>query len=172
VKRTLKTFILPSSLPLFKHSRLFVGALFGYVAFILALAITTGWLHLGMAMVLPAAVYGVWWVALRTFDHPVRHTNYGVGGSLASRDEIHSLVSRIVVGAMASAGIVAAIWQLWWPATLVVLYAYFLFVLFSMKSVYRSIVLGKPRRAERSPIGRRLKPLRNSWAPRAANGRK
>ncbi len=172
VKRTLKTFILPSSLPLFKHSRFFVGALIGYVGFILALAITTGWLHLGMAMALPAAVYGVWRIARRTFDHPVRHTNYGVGGNLASRDEIHSLVSRIVVGAMASAGTVAAIWQLWWPATLVVLYAYFLFVLFSMKSVYRSIVLGKSLRGEPPPIGRRLKPLRNSWAPRAANGRK
>jgi hypothetical protein len=116
-------------------------------------------------------VYGVWQIALKTFEHPVRHTNYGFGGSVASKDEIHALVSGIVVGALASAGAVAAIWQAWWPATLVVLYGYFLFVVFSMKAAYRSLVLGKGHRVEPSFLGR-MKPLRNSWAPRVANGRK
>jgi CPA2 family monovalent cation:H+ antiporter-2 len=171
VKRTLKTFVLPSSLPLFKHSRTFVAALFAYAAYIVALALIPGWVHLGMAFALPAVVYGVWQIALKTFEHPVRHTNYGFGGSVASKDEIHALVSGIVVGALASAGAVAAIWQAWWPATLVVLYGYFLFVVFSMKAAYRSLVLGKGHRVEPSFLGR-MKPLRNSWAPRVANGRK
>ncbi len=171
VKRTLKTFVLPASLPLFKHSRVFVVALFGYVAYIVALALAPGWFHLGMTLALPAVVYGVWGIALTTFEHPVRHTNYGFGGTLASKGEIHSLVSGIVVGALASAGAVAAVWQFWWPATLVVLYAYFLFVVFSMRATYRSLVLGKGRRVESSILGR-MRPLRNSWAPRAANGRK
>ena len=171
VKRTLKTFVLPSSLPLFKHSRTFVAALFAYAAYIVALALIPGWPHLGMALALPAVVYGVWEIALKTFEHPVRHTNYGVVGTIASKGEIHSLVSGIVVGALASAGAVAAIWQFWWPATLVVLYAYFLFVVFSMKATYRSIVLGKGRRTEPLFLGK-MKPLRNAWAPRVANGRK
>ncbi|HTD81271.1 MAG TPA: hypothetical protein VK723_03870, partial [Thermoplasmata archaeon] len=160
-----------SSLPLFKHSRVFVAALFAYAAYIVALALIPGWPHLGMALALPAVVYGVWEIALKTFEHPVRHTNYGVVGTIASKGEIHSLVSGIVVGALASAGAVAAIWQFWWPATLVVLYAYFLFVVFSMKATYRSIVLGKGRRTEPLFLGK-MKPLRNAWAPRVANGRK
>src|SRR5206468_1333607 len=131
-------FVLPASLPLFKHSRGFVLSLLGYVAFLVALAITTGGWHLALALGLPAAVYGMWRFVLRTFEPPVRHTNYGVESNPGSQDVIHSLVSRIVVGALASAGIVAAIWQLWWPATLVVLYAYFLFVVFAMKATYRS----------------------------------
>jgi len=172
VKRTLRTFVLPASLPLFKHSRVFVLSLFAYVVFLITLAITTGWWHFGVALGLPAAVYGMWRVALRTFEPSVRHTNYGVDSNPGSQDVIHSLVSRIVVGALASAGIVAAIWQLWWPATLLALYGYFLFVVFTMKATYRSIILGVGRRAEPSLVGRKLRPLRNAWAPRTANGRK
>jgi CPA2 family monovalent cation:H+ antiporter-2 len=171
VKRTLRTFVLPAALPLFKHSRTFVLSLFSYVVLLGALAVTSGWMHVAVVAALPLGVYGVWWVALRTFELPVRHTNYGVVGTLASKGEIHSLVSGIVVGALASAGAVAAIWQFWWPATLVVLYAYFLFVVFSMKATYRSIVLGKGRRVEPSFLAK-MKPLRNAWAPRVANGRK
>ena len=172
VKRTLRTFVLPASLPLYRHSRVFVLSLFSYVVFLIVLAITTGWSHLGAALALPGAVYGMWRVALRTFELPVRHTNYGVDSNPGSQDVIHGLVSRIVIGALASAGIVAAIWQVWWPATLLSLYGYFLFVVFSMKATYRTLVLGTGRRVESSLVGRRLRPLRNAWVPRAANGRK
>ena len=172
MKRTLRTFVLPASLPLFKHSRLFVASLFSYVVFLVVLAVTSGWIHLGVAIALPGAIYGVWWVARRTFEVPVRHTNYGVASNPGSHDLIHGLVSTIVVGALASAGLVAAIWQLWWPATLVVLYGYFLLVVFTMKATYRALVLGTGRRVEPSFAGRKLKPLRNAWAPRTANGRK
>src|SRR2546428_12961948 len=60
VKRTLRTFVLPASLPLYRHSRVFVLSLFSYVVFLIVLAITTGWWHLGAALALPAAVYGMW----------------------------------------------------------------------------------------------------------------
>jgi len=172
VKRTLRTFVLPTSLPLFKHSRVFVLSLFAYVVFLIALAISSGWWHLGIAVALPPAVYGMWWIAVRTFDLPVRHTNYGVASNPGSHDLIHSLVSRIVVGALASAGFVATFWQLWWPATLIFLYGYFLFVVFSMKSVYRSLVLGTGHRAGSFGAGQHVRALRNAWAPRSANGRK
>jgi len=172
VKRTLRTFVLPASLPLFKHGRAFVASLCTYVVLLIALAVTTGAWHLLLVLGLPAAVYGMWRIALRTLEPSVRHTNYGVESNPGSQGVIHTLVSRIVVGALASAGIVAAIWQLWWPATLVVLYAYFLFVVFTMKSAYRSIVLGAGRRVEPSLVGRKLRPLRSAWGPRAANGRK
>src|SRR2546426_2401588 len=172
VKRTLRTFVLPTSLPLFKHSRVFVVSLFSYVIFLIALAITPGWWHVGIAIALPGAVYGMWRMALRTFELPVRHTNYGVASNPGSQGLIHTLVSRIVVGALASAGAVAVIWQLWWPATLVVLYAYFLLVVFTMKAAYQDLVTGTGRRVGSPLAGRKLRPLRNAWAPRAANGRK
>ena len=168
VKRTLRTFVLPTRLPLHRHSRLFVASLLGYVAFVLALALTPGWWHVGMVAALPAVLYGLGRVVRRTFEPSVRQTNYGVGSGLSDEFSIGSLVVRIVVGALASVGLVAALWQLYWPSTLVVLYGYFLFVVFSMKASYREIVLGAGRVVEPSLIGRKIHPLRNPWAPRRA----
>ena len=172
VKRTLKTFVLPSSLPLFKRSRLFVVSLLAYLVFVVAMALVPGWWHLVMVAAVPGVVWGMWRVALRTFEHPFRHTNYGVASSLSSQALIQTLVMRIVVGALASAAGVAALWQIWWPSTLLVLYGYFLFVVFTMKTSYRALVVGTGRRVEASKLGRKLRPLKNAWAPRPANGRK
>ena len=168
VKRTLKTFVLPSRLPLHRHSRLFVASLIAYTGFVLALILTSGWWHLGLFAALPAVLYGMGRVVRRTFEPSIRQTNYGVGSGLADEFSIGSLVVRIVVGALASAGSVAGLWQLWWPCTLVVVYAYFLYVVFSMRAAYRGIVLGEGRTAEPALVGRKIHPLKNAWAPRQA----
>ena len=172
VKRTLKTFVLPSRLPLHRHSRLFVASLLAYIAFVLVLALTSGWWHLGMVAALPAVVYGIGRVVRRTFEPFVRQTNYGVGSGLADEFSIGSLVVRIVMGALASVGLVAGLWQLWWPSTLVVLYGYFLYVVFSMRAAYKGIVLGEGRALEPALVGRKIHPLQNAWAPRQAGHRR
>ncbi len=168
VKRTLRTFVLPTRLPLHRRNRLLVASLFAYVAFVLALALTSGWWHVGLVAALPAVVYGIGRLVRRTFEPSVRQTNYGVGSGLSDEFRIGSLVVRIVVGALASAGLVAALWQLYWPSTILVLYGYFLYVVFSMKGAYREIALGAGRVVEPSLIGRKIHPLRNPWAPRRA----
>ncbi len=171
VKRTVKTFVLPARLPLHRGHRLFVGSLFAYVAFVVALALTQGGWHLAMAAALPLIVYGMGRVVRRTFEPSVRETNYGVGTGLSDEFRIGSLVVMIVIGALAAAGLVAALWQYYWPATVVVLYAYFLFVVFSMRDAYRAIVLGVGRAVEPALVGRKLHPLKGTWTPRPVAAR-
>src|SRR3989454_4076331 len=110
--------------------------------------------------------------ALRPSDFPARNTTYGGASTPAPPALIPSLVPRIVVGPLAGGGFAPTFWHLWWPATLIVLYGYFLFVVFSMKAAYRSLILGTGYRAGTSAPGGKVRPLRNAWAPRTANGRK
>lgn len=169
VKRTLKTVIMPNFLPIYRKRRFLQVALIVYAAWIIDLTITTGAAHLVLAALTPAVVAGVWAAARHTFREPVRHTNYGVVGGPFSRSAIESFVLRIVVGALSVVALVAILWPYYWPATLIVLYAYFLVVVFSMKVVYRRLGLGGGRR--RAPVRFvRRTPIARSW--RAASGRR
>src|SRR5436309_15988944 len=105
-----------------------------------------------MSLLTPVLVFGVWASARHAFREPVRHTNYGVDGGPFSRSTIETFVLRIVVGALAIVGLVAIVWQYYWPLTLVILYAYFLVVVFSMKVVDRRLRLGFTRRVVPAPL--------------------
>src|SRR3989442_1036181 len=167
VKRTLKTVIMPNFLPIYRRKRLFQASLIFYAAWIIDLTVTTGAAHLAMSLLTPILVFGVWASARHAFREPVRHTNYGVDGGPFSRSTIETFVLRIVVGALAIVGLVAIVWQYYWPLTLVILYAYFLVVVFSMKVVYRRLGLGISRRVARVRLVRHM-PAARSW--RAASG--
>src|SRR2546427_547028 len=167
VKRTLKTVIMPNFLPIYRRKRLFQASLIFYAAWIIDLTVTTGAAHLAMSLLTPILVLAVWASARHAFREPVRHTNYGVDGGPFSRSTIETFVLRIVVGALAIVGLVAIVWQYYWPLTLVILYAYFLVVVFSMKVVYRRLGLGITRRVVRVRLVRHM-PAARSW--RAASG--
>src|SRR5947199_404217 len=167
VKRTLKTVIMPNFLPIYRRKRLFQASLIFYAAWIIDLTVTTGAAHLVMSLLTPVLVFGVWASARHAFREPVRHTNYGVDGGPFSRSTIETFVLRIVVGALAIVGLVAILWQYYWPVTLVILYAYFLVVVFSMKVVHRRLGLGITRRVARVRLVRHM-PTARSW--RAASG--
>src|SRR2546422_1868363 len=167
VKRTLKTVIMPNFLPIYRRKRLFQASLIFYAAWIIDLTVTTGAAHLAMSLLTPILVLAVWASARHAFREPVRHTNYGVDGGPFSRSTIETFVLRIVVGALAIVGLVAIVWQYYWPLTLVILYAYFLVVVFSMKVVYRRLGLGISRRVARVRLVRHM-PAARSW--RAASG--
>jgi len=167
VKRTLKTVIMPNFLPIYRRKRLFQASLIFYAAWIIDLTVTTGAAHLVMSLLTPVLVFGVWASARHAFREPVRHTNYGVDGGPFSRSTIETFVLRIVVGALAIVGLVAILWQYYWPVTLVILYAYFLVVVFSMKVVHRRLGLGITRRVARVRLVRHM-PAARSW--RAASG--
>src|SRR2546426_269310 len=167
VKRTLKTIIMPNFLPIYRRKRLFQASLIFYAAWIIDLTVTTGAAHLAMSLLTPVLVLAVWASARHAFREPVRHTNYGVDGGPFSRSTIETFVLRIVVGALAIVGLVAILWQYYWPVTLVILYAYFLVVVFSMKVVHRRLGLGITRRVARVRLVRHM-PSARSW--RAASG--
>jgi len=169
VKRTLKTVIMPNFLPIYRRKRLFQASLVFYAAWIIDLTVTTGIAHLAMSILTPALVIAVWASARHAFRDPVRHTNYGVDAGPFSRSAIEAFVLRIVVGALGVVGLVAIIWQYYWPATLLILYGYFLAVIFSMKIVYRRLGLGIGRRAAPIRLVRHM-PSARSW--RAASGRR
>jgi len=158
---------MPNFLPIYRRKRLFQASLIFYAAWIIDLTVTTGMAHLAMSLLTPVFVFGVWASARHAFREPVRHTNYGVDGGPFSRSTIETFVLRIVVGALAIVGLVAILWQYYWPVTLVILYAYFLVVVFSMKVVHRRLGLGITRRVARVRLVRHM-PTARSW--RAASG--
>jgi len=167
VKRTLKTVIMPNFLPIYRRKRLFQASIIFYAAWIIDLTVTTGLAHLVMSLLTPILVFGVWASTRHAFREPVRHTNYGVDRGPFSRSAIETFVLRIVVGALAVVGLVAILWQYYWPSTLVILYGYFLVVVFSMKIVYRRLGLGLTQRRTKIRLVRRM-PAARSW--RAASG--
>src|SRR6266540_2810335 len=169
VKRTLKTVIMPNFLPIYRRKRLFQASIILYAAWIIDLTVTTGMAHLAMSIFTPVLVFAVWASTRHAFRDPVRHTNYGVDTGPFSRSAIEAFVLRIVVGALAVVGLVAIVWQYYWPSTLVILYTYFLVVIFSMKVVYRRLGLGVGRRPTPIRLVRHM-PAARSW--RAASGRR
>lgn len=145
VKRTLRTVVMPSMLPIYRKRRLFQATLILYAAWIIDLAITSGAAHAVMALLSPFIIGAVYVAARRSFREPVRHTNYGVDTGPFSKSTIEAFVLRMVVGALTTIALVAILWQLYWPVTLAILYSYFLLVVFSMKVVYRRLGLGMGR---------------------------
>ena len=165
VKRTLRTIVMPSVLPIYHRRRLFQATLILYAAWIIDLVVTRDAAHLLMALLSPFVIYAVYWSAQRTFAEPVRHTNYGVDGGPFSRSTIETFVLRTVVMTLATIALVAIVWQYSWPATLAILYVYFLGIVYSMKVVYRRLGLGLGRRR---PTLRLVRGVRTARARRAA----
>ena len=160
VKRTLRTIVMPSVLPIYRRRRLFQATLILYSAWIIDLVVTRDSAHLLMALLSPLVIYAVYWSARRTFAEPVRHTNYGVDGGPFSRSTIETFVLRTVVTTLATIALVAIVWQYSWPLTLGILYVYFLGLVFSMKVVYRRLGLGLGRRRPVVHLVRGTRPAR------------
>lgn len=170
VKRTLRTVIMPSMLPIYRKRRLLQATLILYAAWIIDLTITSSAAHFVMALVSPFVIWAVYVAAQRSFREPVRHTNYGVDGGPFSKSTIEAFVLRMVVGALAAIALVAILWQVYWPVTLAILYAYFLIVVFSMKVVYRRLGLGVGRRRGAVRFVQNTRHIK-TWKP-VGNGRR
>ncbi len=172
VKRTLRTVVMPSVLPIYHKRRLLQATLILYSAWIIDLTITHDAAHAVLALMAPLMIYAVFAAARRSFQEPVRHTNYGVDGGPYSRSTIEAFVLRIVVGTLVTIALVAIVWQYYWPVTLAILYTYFLAVVFSMKVVYRRLGLGMGRRRQPVrvlrgvPSRRRARPSGNGFGRR------
>ena len=172
VKRTLRTVVMPSVLPIYRRRRLLQATLILYSAWVIDIAITRDVAHLAMSLASPIIIYAVYAAARRSFREPVRHTNYGVDGGPYSRSTIETFVLRIVVGTLATIALVAVLWQYYWPSTVAVLYVYFLSVVFSMKVVYRRLGLGLGRRRRSIRVVRAIATGRHSRAMGNGFGRR
>jgi len=170
VKRTLRTVVMPGMLPIYRRRRPFQAAIILYAAWIIDLTITTGAAHLVMTLLSPLVIAAVYLAARHAFREPVRHTNYGVDGGPFFRSTIETFVLRTVVGTLTTIALVAILWQYVWPATLAILYAYFLVVVFSMKVVYHRLGLGVGRRRAPIRLTRAMAAPRKRWP--AGNGRR
>jgi CPA2 family monovalent cation:H+ antiporter-2 len=168
VKRTLRTIVMPSLLPIYRKRRLLQTSLILYSAWVIDLTLTHDAAHLMMALLSPFIIYAVYAAARQSFQEPVRHTNYGVDGGPFSRSTIETFVLRIVMGTLATIVLIAIVWQYCWPLTLAILYVYFLAVVFSMKVVYRRLGLGIGRRRVRPVHLLRGAPTRHHWRPTGA----
>ena len=171
VKRTLKTIVMPNFLPIYRRKRLFQVALILYSAWIIDLLLTTGLAHIVLALFAPFLIYGVWAAARRAFRDPVRHTNYGTDSGPFAKSAIEAFVLRVVVGALTTIALVAIVWQYAWPATLAILYVYFLVIVYSMKVVYRRLGLGGGRRTAQVRFVKAPKPFRPTWATNGGHRR-
>ncbi len=164
VKRTLRTVVMPSVLPIYHKRRLLQATLILYSAWVIDIAITHDSAHVVLSLGCPLVILAVYAAARRTFREPVRHTNYGVDGGPFSRSTIETFVLRIVVGTLATIALVAVVWQFYWPSTLAILYVYFLAVVFSMKVVYRRLGLGLGRRRKAVRVLRNVPTARHTRA--------
>lgn len=172
VRRTLRTFVMHTYVPRFRKSRAIAPAMVVYSAFVINLVAFTGYQHWVLSLFTPLVLWFVWAAFRIGFREPVRHTNYGVDSSPASKGLIESLVLLVCVGALATVALVAVLWQLYWPITLGVLGGYFLVVVWGMRSVHAQLVLGQGR-AFRPLRFAELRPVKATWFPaRAANGRR
>lgn len=173
VRRTLRTYVMPSDVLRYKRSRAFIPALIVYSAFVINLVALTGYRHWVLSLFTPLVVWFVWAAFRIAFREPVRHTNYGLDASPATKARVESLVLLVCVGALAAVALVAVLWQLFWPATLGVLFAYFLAVVFGMRSAYARLVLGRGRAWTPWWPDREVRPVKATWLPvRTTNGRR
>jgi len=173
VRRTLRTFVMHSSVLRYKRSRAFIPALIVYVAFVINLVALTGYRHWVLSLFTPVVLWFVWAAFRIALREPVRHTNYGLNGSPATKARVESLVLLVCVGALAAVALVAVVWQLFWPATLAVLYGYFMVVVVGMRSVYARLGLGRGRAWSPRWFDRGVRPVKATWLPvRTTNGRR
>jgi len=172
VRRTLRSIVMPAVLPIYRRGRLFQAVLLLYAVWIVTLAVTDGAVHLALALLTPVALFGVWATARHAFREPVRHTDYGVDGGPFGRSEIEAFVLRIVVGAFATVAFVTILWEYYWPVTIGILYAYFLLIVISMRTIHRHLGLehtGQPPRTRPSRFERTSRMWRAAGGP---NGRR
>jgi CPA2 family monovalent cation:H+ antiporter-2 len=173
VKRTLKNLVLPTYLPLYKRTKALMASLVAFTVLVIALIMTVGYLHIAVALLIPAVIFVCRAAARSAFAEPTKHTNYGLEHTPVHSDAILRFVVRIVVGAFLTIALVALLWQYIWQSTLLVLFAYFIGVIVSMKLVYNALVLRKMPLTVPVEVDSAMKPYRRGWRPisRTNNGR-
>lgn len=152
MSRTMGKLVLPSSIKLFRRGRRIEAGLVTYFVLLIALAATTGYLHLALF----AATLGLTGWVLYMFDEElqpvVRSVNYdNLGIFRADGKEISFFISSFVFTSLFSVLLVAFFFQyVWWSAPLI-LAGYLGAVVLLMRKyakVFKTPSAGRPKRTQ------------------------
>ncbi len=174
VKRSLKTFIMPTYLPLYKKAKMMVASLVGFTAFTVALILTQGFLHILLGAMIPLVIFLCWMATKSALTEPSKHANYGFAHAPTYSEVILRFVARIVVGALLAIVLVAFLWQYMWQLTLVALVGYAIWVIASMMSIHNSLILKRAQPEVPKYRNIKLKTYRRGWrrASKTNNGKR
>jgi CPA2 family monovalent cation:H+ antiporter-2 len=140
VSRTIKALVMPSYLPLYKKSRKVVYVLGLYFVFVILLIATGSITHFVLSVLIIPFGYYLWKLFKKTFKHPIKNIRFaGFEHTETNRRLIEGLVLNVVVGALVTIALVAALWIYVWQLTIILLLGYFVFVLVSMRYTYQTL---------------------------------
>ncbi len=161
VSRTLGKVVMPSTLRMFKGTKVTGALLLSFVLVSVAALMSDGVLHMAFLAadcVLAGAIfyiirYEVWEI--------VRHVNYSnIGVNANDRRPIVDLISRVTFGAVVAAILIVATWSIMWQISVLVVLGYAVSVLAFMHRAYKilhveglgipSKVYSFPRQEERA----------------------
>ena len=138
ISRTLGKVVMPSTLRMFKGTKITGALLFSFVLVSVAALMTDGVLHmvfLAADCVLAGAIfyvirYEVWEI--------VRHVNYSnIGVNANDRRPIVDLISRITFGAVVAVVIIVGTWSVAWQISVLVVLGYGVSVMAVMHRAYK-----------------------------------
>jgi len=140
VSRTLGKAIMPANLQLFKGARMTGILLLAFVAACVSMLLADGLLHLVFTGVgVLVTIFGFF--VIRFEIHEIaRHVNYSnIGVATNDKYGIVSLVSGLVIGAMASVLVIVASWTYAWQFSLAAALAYLVYVVALMAWTYKRL---------------------------------
>jgi len=142
VSRTLGKAVMPSSIKIFKGAKATGVLLLSFVLACVAILLTTGPVHILISLggfVLAGTIFYVVKIEIGEIARHVNYVNIGVGGA---REDVVTLVSGIVFGAVLSVLVIVSSWTYMWQLSMVVVVAYFVAILSLMVWAYHRLWAG------------------------------
>ena len=135
ISRTLSKAILPMSLPLFKKAKKTGMALIVLFVTVMAILLTEGiyfWICVGIGA-LVAVLFSVY--ARREIMAIVRHVNYANLGLAEStlKHPVTQMVSGLIAGAVFTIYLVAVVWKIYWPASMIIPFLYLAYSIYLVR---------------------------------------
>ena len=144
ISRTLSKAVMPSSLRLFKSTK-FTGALLvAFVGVCVSVLFTQSFVRMFMALgglVLAAAIFVIIRREISEIAHHVNYSNIGVG--ISNRESIVDMVSGLIFGATLAVMAIVFSWTYMWEFSVVLSFAYLVFVVCLMTWGYRKLYSGE-----------------------------
>jgi len=140
VSRTIKALVMPTYLPLYKKDRRIVYVLGLFFVFVILLISTGSIIHFVLSLLILPFGYYLWKLFKEAFKQPIKNIRFaGFEHTESNRKLIEGLVLNVVVGALITIALVAAMWMYVWQLTIILLLGYFVFVMVSMKNTHQRL---------------------------------
>jgi len=169
VSRTIKSMVMPHHLPLYRRNSKLVAILSVFTFACIMMVVTTGSFHILAFIISVWMLYFFWFNMSDIMGHPTRRANFP-HKALSSTEKWRgsNFVNNMITGALVSIALVAFAWSYLWWVSIVILLAYLVYTIHSMKSIHRHLVLKRPRRPGlRLRIDAHPKALKDPWRSRS-----